>query len=37
MSTDGSLRILAHAFGERYELPIPLLAFVLGGAAVVAA
>lgn len=28
---------LAHAFGVRYELPIPLVAFVLGGAAVVAA
>lgn len=28
---------LAHAFGERVELPIPVLAFVLGGAAVVAA
>ena len=27
---------LAHAFGVRYELPIPLLVFVLGGAAVVA-
>ncbi|HEY8302266.1 MAG TPA: hypothetical protein VIG48_10230 [Jatrophihabitans sp.] len=27
---------LAHAFGERIELPIPVLAFVLGGAAVVA-
>ena len=27
---------LAHAFGERVELPIPLIAFVLGGAAVVA-
>ncbi|HVA60754.1 MAG TPA: hypothetical protein VNG13_09500 [Mycobacteriales bacterium] len=27
--------VLAHAFGKRYELPIPLLAFVLGGAAVV--
>lgn len=27
---------LAHAFGARYQLPIPLLAFVLGGAAVVA-
>lgn len=27
---------LAHAFGERVELPIPLVAFVLGGAAVVA-
>ncbi|MGH8861542.1 MAG: hypothetical protein ACRDVG_09970 [Jatrophihabitantaceae bacterium] len=29
--------VLAHAFGERVELPIPLIAFVLGGAAVVAA
>jgi hypothetical protein len=29
--------ILAHAFGERYELPIPLLVFLLGGCAVVAA
>ncbi|MDP9239411.1 MAG: hypothetical protein M3O55_02060 [Actinomycetota bacterium] len=28
---------LSHAFGERYELPIPLLLFVLGGAAVVLA
>jgi hypothetical protein len=27
--------IVAHAFGQRYELPIPLLIFVLGGAAVV--
>jgi hypothetical protein len=27
--------ILAHAFGARYDLPIPLAAFVLGGAAVV--
>jgi hypothetical protein len=27
--------LLAHAFGQRYELPIPLLLFVLGGAAVV--
>jgi hypothetical protein len=27
--------ILAHAFGARYDLPIPLLLFVLGGAAVV--
>ncbi len=26
---------LAHAFGQRYELPIPLLAFVLGGAVIV--
>lgn len=37
MTLDGPLRILAHAFGERYELPIPLVAYVLGGAAVVAA
>lgn len=28
---------LAHAFGERYDLPIPLLLFVLGGSAVVIA
>jgi hypothetical protein len=28
---------LAHAFGERVELPIPVIAFILGGAAVVAA
>src|SRR4051794_2194692 len=27
--------VLAHAFGERYDLPIPLLLFVLGGALVV--
>jgi heme/copper-type cytochrome/quinol oxidase subunit 2 len=27
--------VRAHAFGERYELPIPLLLFVLGGAFVV--
>ncbi|HET6818091.1 MAG TPA: hypothetical protein VFH66_12780 [Mycobacteriales bacterium] len=27
--------VLAHAFGARYELPIPLLAFVVGGALVV--
>src|SRR5581483_7657419 len=26
---------LAHAFGQRYELPIPLVLFVIGGAAVV--
>ena len=26
---------LAHAFGVRYDLPIPLLLFVIGGAAVV--
>ncbi|MDP9183904.1 MAG: hypothetical protein M3P04_14155, partial [Actinomycetota bacterium] len=25
----------AHAFGERYELPLPLWLFVVGGAAVV--
>jgi hypothetical protein len=29
--------VLAHAFGQRYELPIPLLLFVLGGAVVVIA
>ena len=28
--------VLAHAFGERYELPLPLWMFVVGGAAVVA-
>jgi hypothetical protein len=28
---------LAHAFGQRYELPIPLVLFVVGGAAVVLA
>jgi hypothetical protein len=27
--------ILAHAFGERYDLPIPLILFVLGGGLVV--
>lgn len=27
--------ILAHAFGQRYELPIPLLLFVAGGAVIV--
>jgi hypothetical protein len=27
--------VLAHAFGQRYELPLPLLYFVVGGAAVV--
>ena len=27
--------VLAHAFGARYELPIPLVAFVVGGALVV--
>ena len=37
MSLDGPIRILAHAFGERYELPIPVLAYTLGGGAVVAA
>lgn len=30
-----SRRLFAHAFGERYDLPIPLFLFVLGGAAVV--
>ncbi|MCW2571042.1 MAG: hypothetical protein JWO88_1100 [Frankiales bacterium] len=29
--------VLAHAFGQRYELPIPLWLFVAGGALVVAA
>ena len=28
--------LLAHAFGERYDLPLPLLLFVLGGGLVVA-
>jgi hypothetical protein len=26
---------LAHAFGQRYELPLPLVLFVVGGAVVV--
>ncbi|HZC70835.1 MAG TPA: hypothetical protein VE442_09090 [Jatrophihabitans sp.] len=30
-------QVLAHAFGARYELPLPLVAFLLGGSAVVAA
>jgi hypothetical protein len=30
-----ALSVLAHAFGARYELPIPLVAFVVGGALVV--
>jgi hypothetical protein len=34
MTPDGPI-VLAHAFGERYELPIPLWLFVVGGAAVV--
>lgn len=29
------MRILAHAFGKRYDLPIPLWLFVVGGAVVV--
>ena len=33
--TDASAMRLAHAFGARYDLPIPLLLFVVGGAAVV--
>ncbi len=37
MSPQPGDQVLAHAFGARYELPIPLLVFVLGGAAVVAA
>lgn len=31
------MRILAHAFGARYELPIPLYLFVIGGGLVVVA
>jgi len=31
------MRVLAHAFGQRYDLPIPLWLFVLGGALVVIA
>src|SRR4051794_27888007 len=31
------MRVIAHAFGPRYDLPIPLYLFVLGGAAVVIA
>ncbi|MBV9292680.1 MAG: hypothetical protein JO222_09540 [Frankiales bacterium] len=29
------MRVLAHAFGKRYDLPIPLYLFVIGGALVV--
>ncbi|TME47037.1 MAG: hypothetical protein E6I55_06625, partial [Chloroflexi bacterium] len=29
------LPIVAHAFGKRYDLPVPLALFVFGGAAVV--
>ncbi|MDQ1748188.1 MAG: hypothetical protein QOD07_2451 [Frankiaceae bacterium] len=31
------MRILAHAFGKRYDLPIPLYLFLIGGALVVIA
>jgi hypothetical protein len=31
------MTVLAHAFGERYDLPIPLSLFVIGGALVVVA
>ena len=31
------MTVLAHAFGKRYDLPIPLWLFVLGGALVVIA
>jgi hypothetical protein len=31
----GFLPIIAHAFGKRYDLPVPLWLFVFGGAAVV--
>lgn len=34
MSVDGG-RILAHAFGARYDLPVPLYLFIIGGAVVV--
>ena len=37
MSAHLTTHDLAHAFGERVELPIPVIAFVLGGALVVAA
>lgn len=37
MSATFDGRVLAHAFGVRYELPIPLVAFLIGGSAVVAA
>ncbi|HWZ65777.1 MAG TPA: hypothetical protein VNX65_03190 [Patescibacteria group bacterium] len=30
-------QLFSHAFGQRYELPIPLVLFVLGGAAIVLA
>ena len=30
------MHVIAHAFGARYDLPIPLLLFVLGGGVVVA-
>ncbi|WP_133260195.1 hypothetical protein [Streptacidiphilus pinicola] len=35
MRWEGALVLLAHAFGKRYELPIPLVYFVLGAALVV--
>jgi hypothetical protein len=35
LETKGLSVVLAHAFGARYELPIPLVAFVVGGAIVV--
>ena len=31
------MTVLAHAFGKRYDLPIPLYLFVIGGALVVIA
>ena len=35
MISDGPSQILAHAFGARYELAIPLVAFVLVSAGVI--
>jgi hypothetical protein len=37
MKTAGMGTVLAHAFGKRYELPVPLSLFVAGGAVVVVA
>lgn len=35
MALQPSAHLLAHAFGQRYDLPIPLVLFVVGGGAVV--
>ena len=37
MSATAAPTVLAHAFGQRYTLPLPLLLFVLGGAVAVGA